>query len=104
MIGRHVIVGNLDFRFPILNVQRGAGTLPFFLRTAHGAIFADAGHAWDDDFRWSGVRTSVGAELSLDTVIGYALPLTFSTGVAWRDTPLSSGRGVVAFGRIGRAF
>ena len=102
--GRHAMVGNLDFRFPLVSVQRGVGTLPFFLRTAHAAIFADAGHAWNDAFRWSSVRTSVGAELSLDSVIGYALPLTFATGVAWRDDPATSRRGFVTFGRIGRAF
>lgn len=102
--GPHAIAGNLDFRFPLASIQRGIGTLPFFLRTAHAAIFVDAGHAWNDAFRWSGVRTSVGAELSLDTVIGYALPLTFSTAVAWRDDPATSRRGLVTFGRIGRAF
>jgi hypothetical protein len=50
------------------------------------------------------VRVSLGAELSLDSIVGYALPLTFATGAAWRDDPVSARRGVVAFGRIGRAF
>lgn len=102
--GRHAIVGNVDFRVPLASVQRGVGTLPFFLRTAHAAFFADAGHAWNDAFRWSDVRTSIGAELSLDSVIGYSVPVTFTAGVAWRDNPATSRRGVVAFGRIGRAF
>jgi Tol biopolymer transport system component len=102
--GRHAVVGNLDFRFPLVSIQRGVGTLPFFLRTAHAAIFADAGHAWNDAFRWSNAHTSFGAELSLDSVIGYSLPVTFATGVAWRDDPGTSRRGFATFGRIGRAF
>ena len=43
---------------------------------------------------------SLGAELSLDTVVGYVLPVTFTGGVAW----VSHDRGTVAFARIGRAF
>jgi hypothetical protein len=70
----------------------------------HGAVFADAGHAWTGTFRRPDVRTSLGAELSLDTVVGYALPITFATGAAWRDDPDAARRGIVAFGRIGRAF
>jgi outer membrane protein assembly factor BamA len=104
MTGRHAIVGNLDFRFPLVSVQRGVGTLPFFLRTVHGALFADGGHAWSDAFHWSSVRTSVGAELSLDSVIGYGLPLTFVAGAAWRTDPATSRRGFATFGRVGRAF
>jgi Tol biopolymer transport system component len=102
--GTHALVGNLDYRFPLLRIQRGAGTLPLFIRTVHGAVFADAGNAWSGTFRWKEARTSLGAELSLDSVVGYALPLTFAAGAAWRDDPDAARRGVVAFGRIGRAF
>ncbi|MEP6918949.1 MAG: BamA/TamA family outer membrane protein, partial [Acidobacteriota bacterium] len=102
--GPHVMVGSLDYRFPILDVQRGAGTLPVFLRRIHGALFVDAGTAWTQSVRWSDVRRSFGGELSVDTVLGYSLPLTFSGGAAWRDDPVAARRGVVTFGRIGRAF
>ena len=47
----HAVVANLDYRFPLARIQRGVGTLPFFLRTAHAAVFADAGHAWNGRFR-----------------------------------------------------
>jgi hypothetical protein len=36
-------------------------------------------------------------------VVGFVLPLTLTTGVAWRVAP-DDGGGAVAFGRIGRAF
>jgi outer membrane protein assembly factor BamA len=102
--GHHAVVGNADYRFPLRSVQRGIGIVPVFFRTIHGAVFADAGQAWNDTFRGSDVRFSVGAEFSLDAVVGYALPVTFATGVAWRDDPVGARRGVTVFGRIGRAF
>jgi outer membrane protein assembly factor BamA len=104
VVGRHAVVGNLDYRFPLRHLERGVGTVPIFFRTIHAALFADAGHAWGDTFRWSETRTSAGAELSLDTVVAYALPLTFSTGVAWRNDPVGRQHGVAVFGRVGRAF
>jgi hypothetical protein len=97
-------VVNADYRFPLWTLERGVGTVPVFFRTIHAAVFADAGHAWTGAFRSAEVRVAAGLELSLDAVLGYTLPVTFTTGVAWRDDPVSARRGVAAFGRIGRAF
>jgi hypothetical protein len=104
VVGRRVAIANLDYRFPLRYIQRGSGTIPMFLRTIHSAVFADAAHAWDDSFRWSDVRMSAGAELSVDTVIGFGIPLSFTAGVAWRHDPVGTQDGVAVFGRIGRAF
>jgi hypothetical protein len=98
--GTHAAVVNIDYRVPLMRLEHGAGTFPLFARTLHGALFADAGHAWESTFRRRDVQVSLGAELSLDAVIGYSLPLTLTTGAAWA----SNGRGFVAFGRVGRAF
>ncbi len=98
--GTHAVVMNIDYRVPLMRLEHGAGTLPLFARTLHGAVFADAGHAWEATFRRRDVQVSLGAELSLDAIIGYSLPLTITTGAAWA----SHGRGLVAFGRVGRAF
>jgi WD40 repeat protein len=104
LAGDRAAVINLDYRFPIAWPQRGAGTLPVLLRAIHGAVFADAGHAWTERFRASQMRRAIGAELSFDIVFGDALPLTFTGGVAWRIDPADEHRGAAAFGRIGRAF
>jgi hypothetical protein len=101
--GSHAAVVNLDVRVPLWRIDRGAGTVPVFARTLHGSIFADVAHAWTDRFRRADISRSFGAELSIDTVIGYVLPLTFTSGAAWRDVP-GGERGVVVFGRVGRAF
>jgi hypothetical protein len=98
----HAAVANLDYRFPLLRVQRGAGTLPIFLRTIHGALFADAGNAWRESFRWHDVRASTGGELSMDVVLGYVLPVTFTAGASWVFD--GAGGHAAAFARIGRAF
>ena len=103
VVGSHASVVNLDYRVPLFRPERGIGTLPVFARTLHGAVFADVGHAWTGSFRSDDLSRSFGAELSLDAVIGYTLPMTFTGGVAWRTTPAEPG-GVVVFGRIGRAF
>ena len=100
LIGRHAIVFNADYRLPLMRIDRGAGTLPVFARALHGALFVDAAHAWNDRFRRADMTVSVGAELSMDAVLGYALPITLTTGAAW----VSHDRGFAAFGRIGRAF
>lgn len=104
VVGDHVAVANLDYRFPLSYVQRGSGTLPLFFRAIHSAVFVDAANAWNDSFRWSEVRISTGAEVSIDTVVGFGLPLSFTTGIAWRRDPVSSHDGIAVFGRIGRAF
>ena len=102
--GAHAVVANLDYRFPIVRIERGAGTLPGFVRTVHGALFADAGHAWNQAFRMRDARVSLGVELSVDTVLGYSLPVTFTSGAAWRHDGVTDRNSGAIFGRIGRAF
>jgi Tol biopolymer transport system component len=104
-VGSRAAVVNVDFRLPLVVIERGAGRWPLFLKTFHAAGFVDAGHAWDGDFDLDDLKVTFGAELSMDTTVGFSLPLTFTAGVAWRHD--GSGRlpeGVAVFGRIGRAF
>jgi Tol biopolymer transport system component len=100
LFGRHAMVVNADYRVPLMRIDRGLGTLPVFARVIHGAVFMDAGNAWNDRFKRSDVTVSLGGELALDAVVGYVLPLTFTAGGAW----VSQDRGLTVFGRIGRAF
>jgi hypothetical protein len=103
LFGTRAAVVNVDYRFPLVWIERGAGTWPLFVRSIHGAVFADAGSAWTARFDREAVRVSLGAEIAIDAVAGFALPLTFASGAAWREAP-DGARGVVAFGRVGRAF
>jgi hypothetical protein len=103
--GHRVMVGNIDYRWPIVRPQRGAGTWPLFLHTVHAALFADAGHAWTDTLRGADMKTSAGGELSLDLVAGYFHPLTVTLGGAWgRDGARRLPDGAHWYVRVGGAF
>jgi hypothetical protein len=103
--GSRSAVFNVDYRSPLLRIERGRGTVPIFLRTLHGAVFIDGGRVWDRESSAGGLKTSAGGELSLDVVLGYALPLTCTAGIAWRHDPSGfAGRGPVAYVRVGPAF
>jgi hypothetical protein len=104
VVGTRAAVINVDYRLPLWRVGRGWGTVPLFLRTIHGAVFFDAGQAWSNAPRWSDTRTSLGVELSADTVVGFALPLTFTAGAAVRFDGTTERSRLVAFARVGRAF
>ena len=104
VFGSRAAVVNLDYRVPIAHVERGLGTAPLLLRAVHAAGFVDAGHAWSRRFAAADVRYAVGAEISLDAIVGYFLPVTFTAGGSWRGGPERADRGFGAFARIGRAF
>jgi hypothetical protein len=103
--GSHVALLNADYRFPITRPQRGHGTWPFFIHTFHGAVFADAGHAWTREFRSDAVKTSFGAEISARIVAGYFFPLTITGGAAWgHDGSHTVADRTTIYGRVGFAF
>lgn len=79
--GRSYTLGNAEYRFPILNVDRGDSTLPVFLNRVTGAAFIDYGSAFDS-FRDARFKTGVGGELWFDMTLGYVLPFTFRLGYA----------------------
>lgn len=102
LVGERAAVVNLDYRVPVAWVQRGVGTWPVFLRAIHGALFFDAGHAWDRAFSSADIRRSFGAELAFDAVFGASFGATIATGVAVRHD--RGERDAAAFVRVGRAF
>jgi hypothetical protein len=84
-IGTHYNLLNLEYRFPIAYVDRGVSTLPAFLRTVSGALFADYGGAYDVldlDDPWSAYHLGVGGEFWFDVVLGYHVGGTIRWGLA----------------------
>lgn len=79
--GRSYALTNAEYRFPILNVDRGQSTLPIFLNRITGAAFLDYGSAFDD-FRTANFKTGTGAELWFDVMLGYVETFTFRVGFA----------------------
>jgi hypothetical protein len=80
--GQKAALGSLEYRFPIMNLERGWDTKPFFYRRLFGALFFEAGNAWDGTYHEQDLRRSIGAEARLDMDLGYYLPLTFRFVVA----------------------
>ena len=80
--GRHVISGNVEYRFPLVHPQRGLWSLPAFVRHIHGTVFVDAGNAWTGHFSLRQVKTAAGVALGTDAFISHALPLTATLGIA----------------------
>lgn len=79
--GRSYLLTNAEYRFPIVNIDRGDSTLPIFLNRIAGAAFTDYGSAFDI-FSNANFKTGVGGELWFDFTLGYIQSFTFRTGLA----------------------
>ncbi len=73
-----------EYRFPLWRMDRGFGTVPAFLRVLHGAIYVDAGNAFNEltsvSDAFDDTLVGVGAELRLNTVLGWAGGFNFRLG------------------------
>ncbi len=82
--GQNVGLLSFEYRMPLLNIEKGGGQTPFFLRRLHGALFAEAGNAWDSGaIHATDWKRAVGAEARLDLDLAYGwAPVTLRLGVA----------------------
>lgn len=81
-VGDAFVLLNAEYRFPMLEIDRGYQTLPFFLQRIYGNLFADYGDASFDPLDLLHMKLGVGAELLTDFTIGYFQPLTLRIGYA----------------------
>jgi WD40-like Beta Propeller Repeat len=84
-IGEAYNLLNAEYRFPIWYADRGLSTLPAFLRTVSGTVFFDYGGAYDQidpHHPFLQFHPSTGAELWIETVLGYAVGSNLRLGVA----------------------
>ena len=72
----------LEYRFPIMELDHGFSTTPLFFRNIKGAVFADTGAAYDGHLVDADLITGIGAELQLDTIIGYYVLNSLRLGYA----------------------
>jgi hypothetical protein len=98
--GDRILVGNVEYRLPLKNIERGFGTWPLFVQTAHASLFVDAAQL--NGSTTIGWRRAAGGELGVRTVIGYALPIDAVVGAAWSID--GAARGMTVYARLGRAF
>jgi len=74
--GSKAALASLEYRFPVKNLEEGWDSKPWFFRRMHGAIFAEAGNAWDLAFHGAEFKRSVGAEVRFDMYLAYYVPAT----------------------------
>ncbi len=105
--GRVAWTASAEYRFPLLQVDRGVGAFPLFYDRVHGALFFDAGNAWGPVLGQPGfdnprlpALASAGAELSALVLPFYAVKLTVRTGWA----AALRGGGSRFYVRLGNAF
>lgn len=104
--GRQAWTASGEYRFPLRLVHRGLGAWPLYLGRVVGALFADAGDAWDpggEGFLSPGRSplVSVGAEIGAEIVALYDFGLFTRVGVA---NPLAGGVEPSVYLRIGVPF
>jgi hypothetical protein len=103
--GYHVWVANVDYRRPVVRLDRGLDWLPVLPKVLYASVFVDAGDAAWKGFLINDTKVSVGGEASLDLVLGYTLPVTLAAGAAWTRSGQSRPfDGPAAYVRVGRAF
>jgi WD40 repeat protein len=78
--GERALLLSGEYRLPLVQPQRGAGTWPIFLKNLHMAFFADYGSVFNGDLDFNNFLLGVGTELRADFVIGYGLPISGRLG------------------------
>lgn len=106
-LGTKVANFNLEYRFPLFKINRGAGMAPFFARRMHGRFFVDAivldGFFYDvekEDYIATNIQkgySGVGAEVHLETNTFFYLPIDIYLGVYYGTDETISGGGVTPF-------
>jgi outer membrane protein assembly factor BamA len=80
--GQKIGLMSAEYRFPVKNLEKGFNNTPFFFKRVHGAIFAEAGNAWDATYSSKDLKRSLGFEARMDVSFAYVLPITLRLGVA----------------------
>ncbi len=106
-LGTKIANLNLEYRFPLMKINRGAGLTPFFAKRMHGRFFVDAiildGLFFDtqrDGYYRTNIQkgySGVGAEIHLETNTFFYLPLDLYFGVYYGTDETVSGGGVIPF-------
>ncbi|MGZ3689884.1 MAG: TolB family protein [Pseudobdellovibrio sp.] len=87
--GRNIWNANLEYRFPVSNIERGSGSDAYFFRRITGAFVTDGigvdGFGLAEDLTLQPLKAnesiwSSGLELKLESTIGYILPMNFVLG------------------------
>ncbi|MBC7741099.1 MAG: hypothetical protein H7061_02800 [Bdellovibrionaceae bacterium] len=101
--GRSIASVNTEYRFPIMTIEKGSGTAPYFLKRLSGAFVVDGlaveGQGYTEDktyvpLHMNQTMWSTGIEAKLETTLLYILPFNLILGFYQPHSPqfVSSGQ------------
>ncbi len=95
--GQNAALASIEYRFPLLQIDKGPAAYPVYFYRLLGDIFYDTGTAWNDEavslgrvnrptskaFEKQNTIASTGAEISVDLFFGYFIPIRYRLGAAY---------------------
>ena len=116
MRGDHLWLASVEYRFPLLRIERGFATAPLWLRAVSARIFAEAGQVFsNEDYAgfggrpegftafWAATKPAIGAELEGDIVLGWGGLFTGRVGYSFGFGEGAFPSGIV-YAQLGTSF
>ena len=75
-------VASAEWRFPILELEKGVSTLPVYTNRLVGALYSDYGNAYFGSTQLGDFRVGVGGEVGINFTIGYTEGASMRLGYA----------------------
>jgi Tol biopolymer transport system component len=69
--GQYFGLFNAEYRIPLLDLDRGIGSVPGFFERVVVAVFTDWGMAWTEPLKWKDLAGSIGGTLITRLRLGY---------------------------------
>lgn len=79
--GKQALISSLEYKFPLLTIERGLGYWPLFFDDLQGGFFIDMGLA-GDTLNIDNLKVGFGAEIGLSVTTGYFFNWAFRVGIA----------------------
>jgi Tol biopolymer transport system component len=80
--GDNYLLLSAEYRAPLVWIERGYDTFPFYLRRIWGVLFADVGNAYQGRFRAQDLKSDLGAETHFEFNLSYYLNTQVQLGYA----------------------
>ena len=71
--GDNYVLLSAEYRAPLVWIEKGYDTFPFYLRRIWGVLFTDIGNAFQGPFQGRDLKTDAGAEAHFEFSLGYYL-------------------------------
>ena len=90
-----------EYRVPLVRIERGPDTVPFYLNRMYGSVFVDYGDAYRGALDLRTFRVGAGAELLTAFTLGYFEGFTLRLGAAYG---FDEGGGLRFYANLGAPF